>query len=153
MHRSRGASLVDLNADGRLDVVVVNRRAPLEVHENVTEGTGNWLEIDLRQSGVNTRMTGSWIEVRGPDRTWVREMTIGGGHAGGQAGFQHFGLGDLDAVDVRIVAPGGGASAWTRVAGNQRLLAIRAGETEPVPVTYRAIDAASTDWQAGAAGD
>ena len=32
--RSRGAAVADLNADGLLDLVVVNRRAPMEIWQN-----------------------------------------------------------------------------------------------------------------------
>ena len=36
MDRSRGAALVDLNLDGKLDLVVVNRNAPVEIYQNAT---------------------------------------------------------------------------------------------------------------------
>lgn len=126
--RGRGAALADLNADGRLDVVVVNRRAPLEVFENATEGAGHWLAVEPRASGPNARLVGGWIELRGGGRTWVREITVGGGHAGGQAGFEHFGLGTLAAAEVRVVAPDGDATPWLRVETDRHLrLVLAAG--------------------------
>jgi enediyne biosynthesis protein E4 len=120
--RSRGAALVDLNLDGRLDVVVVNRRAPVELHEAVGEA-GNWLQVEVAQAGANTAMVGGCIELRGGGRVWTREITVGGGHAGGQSGFHHFGLGELDEVEMRLVAPDGSASPWRRVSANRFLRA------------------------------
>jgi hypothetical protein len=134
--KGRGASVVDLNLDGRLDVVVVNREGPLEVFENATEGSGDWIAVAVAQAGVNTAMVGGFIEVRAGGRTWVREITVGGGHAGGQAGFHHFGLGPADAAEVRLVAPDGSASPWTRLPAGGRYQAMRAGEATPPPVRY-----------------
>ena len=37
---------------------------------------------------------GAWIEVTVGETTLRREVTVGGGHAGGQLGWIHFGLGD-----------------------------------------------------------
>ncbi|HEX7613490.1 MAG TPA: ASPIC/UnbV domain-containing protein [Candidatus Limnocylindrales bacterium] len=36
---------------------------------------------------------GAWIEVKVGDTTMRRELTVDGGHAGGQLGTTHFGLG------------------------------------------------------------
>jgi hypothetical protein len=111
--------------------VVVNRRAPLEVCENVTEDTGNWLEVEVAHAGVNTALVGGWVEIRSGDRLWSREITVGGGHAGGQSGFHHFGLGDLESVEMRLIAPDGSAAPWQSVGGNGFVRAVLDGGAAP----------------------
>ena len=119
--RSRGAGLADLNGDGRLDIVVVNRRAPMEVWQNVTTDTGNWIAIDLRQPAPNTRAIGAFVEVRTGDRIQTREVTIGGGHVSGSLIPIHFGLGNAQTADLRVIWPDGTATGWMQVATNQVL--------------------------------
>jgi hypothetical protein len=110
--RSRGAALVDLNLDGRLDLVVSNRRAPLEVYQNNTMDTGNWIGLLVRQPDVNTHAVGAWIEVDTGAKVFAREITVGGGHAGGTAGPEHFGLGLAEKIRVRVIWPDGAQSPW-----------------------------------------
>ncbi|MBO6552812.1 MAG: CRTAC1 family protein [Roseitalea sp.] len=110
--RARGAALADLNADGKLDLIVVNRRAPLEVHENATPHAGNWVMVDVRQSGSNINAVGAIVESRFDGRIHTREITIGGGHAGGSALPQHFGLGDAETAEIRVIWPDGEISDW-----------------------------------------
>ncbi|MGG7568118.1 CRTAC1 family protein [Rhodovulum sp. DZ06] len=117
MARGRGAALVDLDNDGRLDLAVVNRRAPMEVWRNVTEG-GGWLLVEASQPGPNPDAVGAVIEVKAAGRLHTREITVGGGHAGGHAGFQHFGLGDAKAAQLRITWPGGETTAWQEARPN-----------------------------------
>jgi hypothetical protein len=80
---------------------------------------GNWLALRVMQSAPNVDAIGAWVEVRVGDRVTRRELTIGGGHAGGQLGWVHFGLGDASGADVRILWPGGETGPWLRVAANE----------------------------------
>jgi hypothetical protein len=123
--RGRGAALVDLNLDGMLDLVQVNRREPVTVWRNVGAGAatspesmGNWLALGLEQPGPNVDAIGSWLEVDLGDRTIEREITIGGGHAGGQLGWIHVGLGDADSALARVVWPDGEIGPWLELDAN-----------------------------------
>lgn len=125
MDRSRGAALVDLNMDGLLDLVVVNRRADMEVFQNVTPDPGNWLMVSLRQTGPNTNAVGSFIEIRSANGLMTREITIGGGHVSGQATPEHFGLGGAETADLRVIWPDGTSGEWHTVSANQILTITR----------------------------
>jgi len=126
MARGRGAVLADFNRDGRLDLAVVNRRAPLEIYQNVTAKTGNWLSLRLHQGAPNVNAVGAWIEVATGARVQSREITIGGGHASGRRTAEHFGLGAAKTARVRVIWPrsnksGGGKSRWITIDANQSL--------------------------------
>ena len=123
---ARGGALADLNLDGLLDLIVVNRRENVKLWRSVGAGTpdapqsmGNWLALDLRQVGPNRNAIGAWIEVRIGDRTMWREVTIGGGHAGGQLGWVHIGLGRADEADVTVHWPDGEAGPRMTVEANR----------------------------------
>lgn len=121
-NRGRGAALADLNLDGLLDLVVSNYGDPVRLWRNVGAGTadapagmGHWLALDLRQAGPNRNAIGSWLEIRTGDLTVHREVSIGGGHAGGQLGWIHLGLGPASSAEVRVTWPDGEAGPWQRV--------------------------------------
>jgi len=114
---ARGGALADFNMDGLLDLVVVNRRASAQVWRNTgMEQGGNWIELELRQAAPNVDAIGSWIEVKHGDTTMRRELTVGGGHAGGQLGWVHFGLGVDMSTSVAVVWPDGTRSEWPDLA-------------------------------------
>lgn len=114
----RGGALADFNLDGLLDMVVVNRRAAAEVWRNVTPGAGGFLSVQLAQPAPNGQAVGAWVEVRRGDVVSRREITSGGGHAGGQAGWWHFGLGADSEAEVRVIWPDGMEGPWQAVAAN-----------------------------------
>jgi hypothetical protein len=124
--RGRGAALADFNLDGRLDLVEVNYGAPVRLWRNAgpdpaapPSALGGWLVIRVRQPAPNVDAIGALVEVRTGDTIHRREVTVGGGHAGGDLGWLHFGLGPTDAPEVRVTWPGGEMTPWRRVAPNQ----------------------------------
>jgi hypothetical protein len=130
--RARGAALADFNLDGMLDLVEVNYGERVRVWRNVGSGTaeqpaqmGNWLGIRLTQGGANRDAIGAWIEVQLGETTLRRELTVGGGHAGGQLGWTHFGLGASSKAQVRVQWPDGEVGPWEQLSANQFVTVVR----------------------------
>lgn len=117
--RSRGAALVDFDLDGRLDLIVSNRRAPLELYRNITAETGNWITVAVKQAGGNRDAIGAVITVTTASFTQVLQQVIGGGHAGGQLLPRHFGLGAAIDARVRVTWPDGSQSVALATAGDR----------------------------------
>ncbi len=122
---ARGGALLDLNLDGLLDLVEVNRRTNVEVWRNVSDSIGNWVDLRLEQEAPNRDGIGSWIEVRVGDLTITREVSIGGGHASGHLDWYHFGLGPASRAEARVTWPDGEASEWFEVVTGGRYVAGR----------------------------
>ena len=111
--RARGAALADFDGDGRLDVLVLNRRAPLELYRNITPDTGAWLDVALVQGGGNRNAVGAQITVEAGPVKETQQVTIGGGHAGGQAVPLHFGLGGATEASITVEWPNGTVTTTT----------------------------------------
>jgi hypothetical protein len=124
--RGRGGMLADLNGDGLLDALVVNRWDRAELWRNVGTGTaaaprapGRWLQLRLRQAGGNRDAIGAWVEVDlGAGRVVRQELTVGGGHASGHLGWMHVGLGTAETVKLRVQWPHGGWGPWQDTAAD-----------------------------------
>lgn len=123
--RGRGASVTDFNADGMLDLLVVNRGAPVSLFRHqgfaskhgVRQG-GNWLAIELRQPDSNRYALGARLAIKTGNTSQVRQIKLGGGHASGQLGFVHVGLGVAERAVVRVQWPDGQWSAAYRLFAN-----------------------------------
>ncbi len=139
VRRGRGGMLADLNGDGLLDMVVVNRWDKAQLWRNLGNqgpGTaekpssmgaaGHWLQLRLKQTGGNRDAVGAWVEVDlgdamqqlGKQRIIRQELTVGGGHASGHSGWMHFGLGAATTVKVRVQWPFSEAGLWQTVAAD-----------------------------------
>ncbi|HEX6287202.1 MAG TPA: CRTAC1 family protein, partial [Acidimicrobiia bacterium] len=138
MNRSRGAVVVDLDLDGALDVVVVERRVPARIWQNTGQtssggSVGNWLSLEVGQPGWNRNAVGSWVEIQSDDGVVTREMTVGGGHASGEMAPIHFGLGDRAEARVRVIWPDGETTPWRTLPANGRFSWERGSDPNPLP--------------------
>lgn len=120
--RGRGGMMADLNGDGLLDMVVVNRQDKAQLWRNVGSGTAakpapmaHWLQLRLQQEGGNRDAIGAWVEVDLDGRVIRQEHTSGGGHASGHLGWMHFGLGKTAEAKVRVQWPHGDWGSWQSV--------------------------------------
>lgn len=122
MKNSRGAALADFNRDGLLDLIVVNRRDPAQIWRNATQGAGKALDLWVQQDGSNRDGIGAFVEVKTNAGLQTQEITVGGGHVGGQLGWRHFGIGAADGAEVRVTWPDGTVGDWQEVASGAYLI-------------------------------
>jgi hypothetical protein len=133
--KGRGAAIADLNLDGMLDLLVVNREANVSLFRNLgarspfgARPMGNWLEIEVRQKGANRNAVGATVSVKTGNTTRIRKIQVGGGHASGSAGFIHVGLGVSERAEIRVQWPDGEWSAAYRVFANNFVVVERGSE-------------------------
>ncbi len=109
---ARGAQVVDLNLDGKLDLVVVNRWTPAEVWRQTGDTSGGWVQLRLARDGSNRDAIGAVVEIRRGEVVERHEITSGGGHVSGSVGWLHFGLGDAETAELRVIWPDGSEGDW-----------------------------------------
>ena len=139
--RGRGAALADFNQDGLLDLVEVKLQGTRCSNLSQCRAgsaaetcarVGHWLALRLTEEGLNRDAIGAWVEVRVGSVTVQREVTVGGGHAGGQRGWKHVGLGPADGASVRVQWPDGETGPWIDV-GADGFWVIERGQTDARP--------------------
>ena len=122
-HVSRGAAFADYDADGDLDVVLVNHSEGALLLRNDSGNSGSWLDVEARSAGKNRFGVGAKVTIR----VGQSSQTI---HIGAQSSYlsqspyeAHFGLGTAERVDqVEVVFPGGTRVVQKNVPARQRLV-------------------------------
>ena len=118
----RGVALVDLDEDGRLDVVMAPRTgAPLVLH-NVRPPRGHWLRVALRGRGANRGAAGALVTVTHASGTIVRSHVIGEGYLGSFDPRVHFGVPGGAPVDISVLWPDGTTTTQAHVAVDRDVL-------------------------------
>jgi hypothetical protein len=132
----------DYDNDGRLDLFLPSwwPELPSLLLHNETPG-GGWLEVRVEGSGqVNRQGIGSRVNLYPAGRLGdpamllaSREIAVGYGYASGQPAVAHFGLGDIEAVDLEVILPHQRGTLHRRqVRAKQRITVVTApdGRTE-----------------------
>ncbi|MFO0708221.1 MAG: FG-GAP-like repeat-containing protein [Sandaracinus sp.] len=113
----RGLALVDLDDDGRLDVVMAPSRGAPRVLHNVRETAGHFLRLALRGQAAGARVEITWAGGRA-----VRAHPIGEGFMGNFDPRVHVGLpAGVSHVDVDVSWPSGRTSHEAGVAVDREL--------------------------------
>ncbi|HEX2210199.1 MAG TPA: CRTAC1 family protein [Longimicrobium sp.] len=94
--RYTGLAVVDVDADGRLDVAAASRTDPVRLFRNATAPPGEWLQVELRPTPGGTAVWGARVIARlegGPGpRSVVRGIHQQSGYGGHGDPVAHFGV-------------------------------------------------------------
>ena len=121
----------DYNADGRVDLALVNWFAGnhCRLLKNIGGGKNHWLDVRVTGREFNRMGVGSQITVYPAGKLGqadallgFQEVTIGYGYASGQEAVCHFGLGRIDRVDLQVRLPDGRSLQRHGVPADQTLL-------------------------------
>jgi len=120
-----GNSSTDINLDGKIDLFVANNglgSIPNNnlLYKNIYTTSNNFIGLKLKGCSLNKSAIGARIKVKAGGKTYIREVSGGGGFHSQDMMFQHFGISNSTIVDSIIVT-------WTT--GNvQKLSNIQANQ-------------------------
>ena len=122
--QGRGVACVDFDRDGDIDIFISNNEwlSDTNVFYENNLGAGNhYLEIRLTGCGANTACVGARIEINGGGTTQIREIRAGNQYVSQGPAEAHFGLGQVDVVDITVFWPDGTQSDLMGVTADQLL--------------------------------
>jgi hypothetical protein len=122
---ARAAARVDLDDDGRVDLVVTRNNGPAHLWRNETAPVGHWLQLRLRGVRSNRNGYGARIRVTTGATTQEQELSSGGSYLSASDQRLHFGLGSFLKADRVVVQwPSGTVDTLRDVAGDQPITVI-----------------------------
>ncbi|MFO0888160.1 MAG: FG-GAP-like repeat-containing protein [Isosphaeraceae bacterium] len=126
----RGVAAGDLDNDGRVDLVVVHRDAPVSILRNRTRG-GHALGVRLAGGPSGRTPVGARVTCHAGGRVRTGRLVSGTGYLSGHDQRLWFGLGDAEVVDrLEVRWPSGSEQVFTRIPAD-RLVRIEEGSDAP----------------------
>jgi enediyne biosynthesis protein E4 len=95
----RGIGVIDIDNDGRLDLVQTNANQAPMLYHNVSQNVGNWVELKLIGTKSNRDGIGARVLLQAGGLTLIREFDGGNGYAGQSSRRVHFGIGRASKID------------------------------------------------------
>ncbi|MCP4758899.1 MAG: CRTAC1 family protein [Planctomycetes bacterium] len=104
---SRAAAFGDLDQDGGVDIVVVNKDASANLYRNINSARGNWLALDIRDASGRPAI-GAIVSAQLGERVLTRPVRRASSYMASNDPRVHFGLGSATALkNVTIQWPDG----------------------------------------------
>src|SRR5204862_5292918 len=119
-HNARGVAIVDLDNDGKLDLIISHVNEPVVILRNqAAEKEHHWIGFEL--VGKNRRdVVGAKVVVETDARTQTSFAHSGGSYAPSSDRRHLFGLGQTEKVKrIRVVWPGGQQRPWDGLAADR----------------------------------
>ena len=125
---SNGAIYADLDNDGDLDLIVNNigpdsaaSAVAMIYRNNASElNKGNWLQVDLKGTGMNRFGIGARVQIQYGENQQIREHYPVRGYLSSTENKLHFGLGDVSIIDRLLVTwPNGSAQVLEHIEANR----------------------------------
>ncbi len=118
-HSSRGCAFGDFDNDGDIDIVVVNLNEPPSLLRNDIKGSNRWIKVRLIGVKSNRSAIGARVLVKYGDKVQAQEVLAQSSFLSVNDRRLHFGLGNVDTVDLEIRWPSGQRQSFTKVASNR----------------------------------
>jgi hypothetical protein len=106
-HNARGSAVVDLDNDGKLDLIISHLNAPVRIQHNIAPGKNHWFGLRLKGK-QNRDLVGSRVSITVDGKTQYRFIKSGGSYASSQDPRLHFGLGEATKIDLLTIEWAGG---------------------------------------------
>ena len=121
---SSGAAYVDLDNDGKLDLVVTNTGSPVHVYKNngLNDVDNNYLQVDLNGPPNNRQGIGAKLFVYTENKFQYYEHYLTRGFQSTMTDLIHIGVGGAEIVDsIQIVWPNEQVQHLKNIRANQRI--------------------------------
>ena len=116
---SRGAAFGDLDGDGGLDIVVINRDEPASVYRNIVPSRGNWVRIEVLDA-TGRPAIGATVHAELGTRAITRPVRRAYSYMASNEPTVHIGLGEETGLDQFLVRwPDGSQSRPMRLSQNR----------------------------------
>lgn len=126
---SRGVAVGDLDRDGRLDLVVVNRDRPLSILHNRVKTAGNWIRFTPVDEHGRVLLD-TVISISAGSQVQTARAKISGSYLSSNDPSVHFGLGNAtDVLRIDVVWPGGIHQQFEGLAVNQHHTLVKSDES------------------------